>query len=42
MQKKNNIYKNKAAFGRGQRGTYLRTDAYERKCGKAEVAQYSQ
>ena len=36
----------KAAFGsevliRGRRGAYLRDDAYKRKCGKAEDAQYS-
>ena len=36
----------KAAFGsdvliRGQRGAYLRADAYKRKCGKSEDAQYS-
>ena len=33
----------KAAFGseahmKGQRGAYLRVDAYKRKCGKAEGA----
>ena len=36
----------KAAFGSevligGQRGAYLRVDAYKRKCSKAEDAQYS-
>ena len=36
----------KAAFGtkaliRGRRGTYLRADAYKRKCGEVEDAQYS-
>ena len=36
----------KAAFGseafiRGRHGTYLRADAYKRKCGKAEDPQYS-
>ena len=36
----------KAAFGnealiRGQRSAYLRADAYKRKYGKAEDAQYS-
>ena len=37
----------KAAFGsealiRGRRGAYLGADAYKKKCGKAEDAQYSQ
>ena len=37
----------KAVFGtkaliRGQRGTYLRADAYKRKYGKVEDTQYSQ
>ena len=31
----------KAAFGRGRRATYLRADAYKRKCSKAEDAKYS-
>ena len=36
----------KAAFGsealiRGRRGAYLRADAYKKKCGEAEGAQYS-
>ena len=36
----------KAVFGsevliRGQRGAYLRADAYKKKCGKSEDAQYS-
>ena len=36
----------KAAFGseapiRGRRSAYLRVDAYKRKCGKAEDAQYT-
>ena len=36
----------KAVFGskaliRGRRGAYLRVEAYKRKCGKAEHAQYN-
>ena len=29
------------ALIRGRRGAYLKADAYKRKCGKAEDAQYS-
>ena len=32
---------NKAGFVRGRRGAYLRADAYKKKYGKAEDAQYS-
>ena len=28
------------ALIKGQRGAYLRADAYKKKCGKAEDAQY--
>ena len=29
------------ALIRGRRGAYLKADAYKRKCGKAEYAQYN-